>query len=201
MRRARPGEVIVEEPEGADEVRELSSYGNQPLVESRRAEPLSGMLVEGLRAGLRKRLPEYMVPAAFVRLGRVPLTPNGKLDRKALPRPEEGVAADRYVGPRTPAEEMVAGVWAEVLKLPRVGVRDNFFELGGHSLLATQVVSRLRALFAADLALGALFEAPTVERLAALLERAHSDMEDMVSELENLSDEEAELLLDSNAGD
>ena len=97
-----------------------------------------------LRARLLQQLPEYMIPSAFVRLDKPPLTSNGKIDRKALPRPEEGTREGVYVAPRTTVEEILAGIWAEVLKLDRVGIQDIFFELGGHSLLATQVQSRLR---------------------------------------------------------
>ena len=99
-----------------------------------------------LRSFLKQKLPEYMVPSAFVFLDTLPLTPNGKVDRKALPAPDQNrpEAEESYVAPRTPVEELLAEIWAEVLKLDKVGVHDNFFELGGHSLLATQVISRVR---------------------------------------------------------
>ncbi|HLL48541.1 MAG TPA: amino acid adenylation domain-containing protein, partial [Longimicrobiaceae bacterium] len=119
-----------------------------------------------LRAYLRQSLPEYMVPSAFVALERLPLTPNGKLDRKALPAPDLASAEEKYVAPRTPVEEVLAGIWAEVLRLERVGVEESFFELGGHSLLATRVVSRVRELFAVEVPLRALFKGPTVAELA-----------------------------------
>jgi amino acid adenylation domain-containing protein len=126
---------------------------------------------ESLRAHLRTRLPEYMVPSAFVQVDALPLTPNGKLDRKALPAPDYASDADAYVAPRTPVEEMLAAVWAEVLRVERVGIHDSFFALGGHSLLATRVVSRVREVLGIELPLRALFEEPTV---AALAERVTS---------------------------
>src|SRR6202020_855619 len=101
---------------------------------------------------------------------------NGKLDRAALPVPEGGSSAAAYVAPRTPAEEVLAGIWAEVLRLDRVGVEENFFELGGHSLLATRVASRVRAAFGIELPLRALFEAPTVAGLAARVEAMRGDL-------------------------
>src|SRR4029077_4477737 len=102
--------------------------------------------VADLRAYLGRRLPSYMVPGAVVMLPALPLNPNGKLDRQALPDPDTGRPdlAVGYQAPRTPTEEVLAGIFATVLGLERVGVDDDFFELGGHSLLATQVVSRLR---------------------------------------------------------
>jgi acyl carrier protein len=120
---------------------------------------------DAVKAALREQQPEYMVPSAVVKLEAMPLTANGKVDRKRLPAPEGGTE-ERYVAPRSPLEEMVAGIWVRVLKLERVGVKDNFFELGGHSLLATQVVSRLKEEFNVALPIRALFEAPTVELLA-----------------------------------
>ncbi|HEU4559963.1 MAG TPA: amino acid adenylation domain-containing protein [Longimicrobium sp.] len=125
---------------------------------------------EALRAHVRRSLPEYMVPSAFVFLDALPLTPNGKLDRKALPAPELASAEERYVAPRTPVEEVLAGIWAEVLRLERVGVEESFFELGGHSLLATRVVSAVRELFGVELPLRTLFERPTVAELAGRVE-------------------------------
>ncbi len=126
--------------------------------------------VEGLRAHLKEGLPEYMMPAAFVFLESLPLTPNGKVDRKALPAPEVGSQlAHRYVAPQTPTEEILAGIWAEVLGVERVGIYDTFFELGGHSLLATQVVARVLDVLDVDLPLTSLFESPTIASLAAVI--------------------------------
>ncbi len=125
---------------------------------------------EELRQLLRDRLPAYMVPSAFVRLAALPLTPNGKVDRRALPDPERELAPADLAEPRTPLEEVLAGIWEDVLDLPRVGIHDGFFDLGGHSLLATQVISRLRVACGVDLPLRALFETPTVAELALAVE-------------------------------
>jgi acyl carrier protein len=111
-----------------------------------------------------------MVPSAFVSLEALPLTPNGKVDRKALPAPEQPISGATYVAPRTPTEEIVAGIWAEVLKLERVGVNDNFFELGGHSLLATQVIVRVRQALGVELPLRDLFAAPMIADLSLRIE-------------------------------
>ena len=117
-----------------------------------------------LRQELRARLPEHMVPAIFVFLDALPLTATGKVDRRALPPP--GAGPERgFVPPRTALEEVLAGVWAEVLKVERVGIRDGFFDLGGHSLLATQLVSRLR-LLKLEVPIRVLFQSPTVEGMA-----------------------------------
>src|SRR5713226_961607 len=124
-----------------------------------------------LRTFLQDKLPEYMVPPILVELAELPLTPSGKVNRRALPAPDyDAQLKDTFVAPRTPVEELLCGIWAEVLRLTRVGINDNFFELGGHSLLATQIVSRVLQTFAVQLPLRALFEAPTV---GALAERIH----------------------------
>ncbi|HEX7242799.1 MAG TPA: amino acid adenylation domain-containing protein, partial [Longimicrobiaceae bacterium] len=125
-----------------------------------------------LRAWLRERLPEHMVPSALVALDALPLTPSGKTDRRALPAPEGGAADGEHVAPRTPTEETLAGIWAAVLKTGRVGVHDDFAALGGHSLLATRVVSRAREALGTELPVRAMFEAPTVAALAERVEEA-----------------------------
>ncbi|MFL5383051.1 MAG: amino acid adenylation domain-containing protein, partial [Longimicrobiaceae bacterium] len=124
-----------------------------------------------LRAHLGGRLPEYMVPAAFVAMDALPLTRNGKVDRRALPDPEAGAGAEAYVPPRTPTEEVLAGIWAGVLGVERVGSEGGFFALGGHSLLATRVVSGVREAFGVDLPLRAIFESPTLAAVAAAIDR------------------------------
>jgi amino acid adenylation domain-containing protein len=118
-----------------------------------------------LRAFLLETLPEAMVPSAWVRLAELPRTPSGKVDRRALPAPVEVGDEGAFVAPRDPAEEILEGIWREVLGLRRIGVHDDFFELGGHSLLATQVMSRLRDAFGVELPLVRLFEGPTVAEL------------------------------------
>jgi natural product biosynthesis luciferase-like monooxygenase protein/amino acid adenylation domain-containing protein len=120
-----------------------------------------------LRAHLAARVPDYMVPGAFVALEAFPLTPNGKLDRRALPEPEAAAPADGYVAPSGTVEEVLAEIWAEVLNVERVGVADDFFQLGGHSLRATRVLTRLRQTFQVEVPLRAFFQAPTVGAMAA----------------------------------
>jgi amino acid adenylation domain-containing protein len=127
-----------------------------------------------LREALQAVLPAYMVPQHFVQLERLPLTPNGKLDRRALPAPDLTGDQAEYVAPRTPTEQTVANIWAEVLKLERVGIHDNFFELGGHSLSVMQVTSKVRSTFQHNLPLRALFEAPT---LIAFAERIDTEVQ------------------------
>ena len=128
---------------------------------------------EQLRTHLSVKLPEYMVPAAYVEMESLPLTPNGKLDRKALPAPEGDAYAVRgYEAPVGELETMLAGIWAEVLKLERVGRHDNFFELGGHSLLAVRVVSRIRQVLNVEVAIRELFGRPGLADFARGVERA-----------------------------
>ena len=126
--------------------------------------------ISALRAFLQTRLPEYMIPAAYVRLEKFPLTPHGKVDRQSLPVPDDAsyVREGGSATPQTVVEELLAGIWAEVLGLTQVGRQENFFALGGHSLLITRVISRLRQVFQVELPIQSLFEAPTV---AALVQR------------------------------
>ncbi|MDZ8136269.1 MAG: amino acid adenylation domain-containing protein [Nostoc sp. DedQUE04] len=124
--------------------------------------------VEQLRAFLTEQLPDYMIPSAFVEMESFPLTPNGKVNRRALPEPTTNrpELSQTFVGPRTPTEEILAGIWRDVLGLERVGIYDNFFDLGGHSLLATQVIALTRKAFGIELPLLSLFESPAIAPLA-----------------------------------
>jgi len=126
-----------------------------------------------LRRYLKEQLPEYMVPSAFVGLQALPVTPNGKVDRRTLHSPELRPELElTFVAPRTPIEEMLANIWACVLGIEQLGIHDNFFELGGHSLLATQIISRVRDTMSVELPLRCLFEAPTVATLAERVENS-----------------------------
>ena len=128
-----------------------------------------GTTTEILKQALKDRLPDYMVPSAIVDLAKLPLTANGKVDRKNLPEPEERVR--EYKAPSTVTEELVAQIWAEVLKLDRISTDESFFDLGGHSLLATQVISRVREAFKLEIALKTMFEAPVLSDFAAAVDK------------------------------
>jgi amino acid adenylation domain-containing protein len=147
-----------------------------------------------LRGFLKQRLPDYMVPAVFVPLAALPLTPNGKVDRRALPIPDwsrsasVSAAGSRHQPPRTAAEEMLAAIWRQVLRIETVGAFDDFFAVGGHSLLATQVVARVRAAVGVELPLRALFETPTLAELAQVIE------EQLILQMDTLPDDEIESL-------
>jgi SAM-dependent methyltransferase/acyl carrier protein len=144
--------------------REMRACANSPAQALLRRQ-----LGAHLREHLSRRLPEYMAPAAFVCLPRFPLTPNGKLDRNALPDPQRRRAIQEFVAPRNSSEQRLARIWAEVLGQSRIGVHDDFFDLGGHSLLATQVIARIRQTFGVELALRVMFEAASIAKLATLL--------------------------------
>ena len=133
--------------------------------------------VTELRDFVKPRLPGYMIPAAFVFLDALPLSPSGKVDRRALPAPEavRPDLADAYVPPRDETETQLVAIAGELLRLERIGVHDNFFELGGHSLLATQFMARLRDSFGIELPLRTLFETPTVAAIATAIATAGAD--------------------------
>jgi amino acid adenylation domain-containing protein len=143
--------------------------GNKRLVAYVMGRSGQKVDVRALREHAQGKLPEYMVPPVIMVLEALPLSPNGKVDRKALPAPSFERAERRYVAPSTPTQQVLANIWAEVLRVEKVGTEDDFFALGGHSLLATQVVSRVRSALGVELPLRALFEAPTVAGLARRL--------------------------------
>ncbi len=157
---------------------------------------------------LARQLPEYMAPSDFMFLDAFPVTPNGKVNRSALPAPGQARPdlEQPYVAPRTPIEKKLALIWAEVLRRERVGVKDNFFEIGGHSLLATQVISRIRKQFNVELGLRSMFESPTVASLAAAVVERQNNLQPapgpiirkrrgVSAKVEQLSPEEVDSLL------
>ncbi len=148
--------------------------GNKRLVAYVVPQKEPGPVAADLRTFLKKTLPEYMAPSFFVSMPALPKMAHGKVDRSALPDPDKNRTGgdEDFIPPRTPAEEMVAGVWADVLKLERVGAFDNFFDLGGHSLMATQVISRVKSAFGVELPVKALFEGGTVAGLTEHVEKA-----------------------------
>jgi acyl carrier protein len=166
------------------------------LVTAAASVPVSGaqLSVTALQEHLRARLPDYMIPVTFVTLETLPLTPNGKVDRRALPAPSVDNTLQEDGGvesePRTIIEERVAEIVSTLLRLDRVGLDDNFFMLGGHSMLGAQVLARMADAFGVEIQLRTLFDGPTVRELSAEVERA------IVAQLEMMSDEEAQRLLD-----
>jgi amino acid adenylation domain-containing protein len=134
-------------------------------------------VIPELRAFLHARLPDYMIPAIFVLLAALPLTPSGKIDRQALPAPDAIPSGQEagFVAPRTPIEDLLAQIWATLLRLERVSIHDRFFDLGGHSLLATQVIARVQAAFGVELPLRSLFETPTIAELAERITAARRE--------------------------
>ena len=154
-----------------------------------------------LRRFLQKQMPDYMIPSIFVVLETIPLNPHGKIDRDSLPEPgnERFELETPFVAPRTPVEEVLAGIWSEVLGIERVGIYDNFFDLGGHSLLATRIVSRVNEFFQVQLPLRSLFESPTIGGLVNAIaeicggsETLDKRVSQLVRELEQFSEDNAE---------
>lgn len=195
---------VVVARQGADGSKQIVAY----FVPRSAEVPSAGEL----RRYARERLPEYMVPATFMMLPELPLTPNGKVDRDALPEPEQIIGSD-FVAPRTEIEAVVAGIWSDLLGVELVGIHDNFFELGGHSLLATQFASRARVAFGIEIPLRVVFENPTLEGIATAIETLDApataqadfvpmtiddeEVESLLAEVEQLSDEEAQIALGS----
>ncbi len=162
--------VVVVREENLDDKR-LVAYV-VPSSKFDRDESTTNELVQQLRDFLKEKLPGYMMPSAIVPLEALPLSPSGKVDRRALPVPNfKNESEFGFVAPRTPTEEIVADIWSQILKQEYVGIHDNFFDLGGHSLLATQAISRLREAFKLELPLRSLFEAPTVAQLVERIEK------------------------------
>jgi surfactin family lipopeptide synthetase A len=144
--------------------------GDKRLVAYVVLNPNSQATSGELRQFLTNQLPAYLVPNTFVILESLPLTPSGKCDRRSLPVPEPQELSDHYIAPKSPTEEILAQIWAQVLKVERVGREDNFFELGGHSLLATQVLSRINSAFGLDLSVQIMFESPTIAGIAGYIQ-------------------------------
>jgi amino acid adenylation domain-containing protein len=176
--RIEPGEVeaaLLREPGVRGALVLLCEEGGEKRLVGYVAAPAAaGVTAAGLRAALGGRLPAYMVPSALVVLDAFPLTPGGKIDRRALPAPPDA-GAEGYVAPRTPAEEVLAGIFADVLRRERVGAADDFFAEGGHSLLATRVAARVRAAFGVELPLRAVFAEPTVQGLARRIDAIRAE--------------------------
>jgi amino acid adenylation domain-containing protein len=174
--RIEPGEIeaVLRLHEAVNEVVVIvreDTPGDKRLTAYRVPLPGHAPSASDLRTYLKARLPDYMIPSAFVRLEALPRTGNGKLDRRGLPKPDVSAESEANDSPvaRTPVEEALSEIWAEVLSLRRVGVTDNFFELGGHSLMATQVISRIRNQFHIDLPVMVVFEEPTIAEMALLI--------------------------------
>jgi acyl carrier protein len=155
--------------------------GDKRLVAYIVPQPEITIIIDEIRQFLKAKLPDYMVPNAFVILAALPLTANGKIDRRALPPPESGSeVSDKYVAPRTPMEEILVTIWSEVLKVEKVGINDNFFELGGHSLLATQLVAQIRDRLKIELPLRQLFNSATLAELAQGIEQLKQEKSPIV---------------------
>ena len=206
--RVEPEEIEAVLRQHAD-VREVAviSHGEKPAEKRLVAYVVPAQqapTVSELNGFLRQKLPEYMVPAAFMFLDTLPLTANGKIDRRSLPVPDQNRPEQEssFVAPRTPVEELLAQIWSEVLILEQVGIHDNFFELGGHSLSLTQVASRIQRDFLVLLPLRILFDAPTIADQSAAIVTAQLTQEDaldvqrIMNELKQLSPDQVTALLE-----
>jgi amino acid adenylation domain-containing protein len=208
--RIEPGEIEAAlgthtQLRGAAVVARGDTPGEKHLIAYVVQQPGASLTQAELRTYLRATLPEHMLPSGFVTLDELPLTANGKTDRRALQNlaPPETPRQETFVAPRDELERQLTDIWQEVLKARAVGVRDNFFDLGGHSLLATRVVSHVRERCGVELPLRLMFESPTVEGLALHVRNAGREQEDvarlssMLDRLEQLSEEEVRALLES----
>jgi hypothetical protein len=166
--------------------------------------PLPGqaVTVTDVRKHLRRALPDYMIPQHVVELEAIPMTPSGKIDRKALPSPFDAAALDEdvYVAPGTETERTLAAIWQEVLGVTRVGIHDNFFDLGGHSLLATKGIARMNAVLHSEFPVVMFFEYPTIAEQVSRIAQEHFDDSDeelngLLDELEGLSEEDQAALV------
>ncbi len=182
--------IDIDGPSG----KQLAAYlvPNDPalaLADAATQQALRGQLRDYLKVGL----PDYMVPAHLLVLAQMPMTPNGKLDRKALPKPDPSLWQQDYVAPRNEREQQLAAIWAEVLQVERVGLHDNFFELGGHSLLAAQVISRIHSSLGIDIPLRLIFEKPQLNEFSQAFEDAGLALTaDGLSDIERMMNEMAE---------
>jgi hypothetical protein len=174
------GEAVVVAREDTPGEKRLVAY----YTASEQGEQ-SSVGAQELRGYLAGKLPEYMVPAAYVRLERMPLTANGKLDRKALPAPDgDAYVLRQYEAPQGGVEELLGGMWEELLKVERVGRQDNFFELGGHSLLAVRVIARVREALKVEVAIRELFAHPVLQDFAsAVAQAAHAEQDERAQPL------------------
>jgi len=172
-------ETMLAQHEGVKQavvVAGLDERGEKRLIAYVTAHREQALKLDELRTWLKEQLPDHMVPAAMMVLPRLPLTANGKVDRRNLPEPPVELAHGKeYAAPQSPTEALIAGLWGEVLRRDAVGLDDNFFDLGGHSLLATQVVSRMRRSLEIDVQLRSMFDAPTVRQMAAIVDRARRE--------------------------
>jgi acyl carrier protein len=188
-------------PEGArPRCRLAGPYTNDPL-----RAVFTRTVVPRLRGHLKDRLPEYMIPTAWVVLDEMPLTRNGKIDRNALPDPENSrrTTGDTFVPPETPVEQVLAHIWGDVLGIDSVGAHDHFFDLGGHSLLVTQMIARVRDMLQVDVPFRTVFTAPTVRGLAAAIVDAGVDSAtarrtaDLLIAVSGMSDEQIEHMMNA----
>jgi acyl carrier protein len=179
---ATKNSAILPFQEQVNLTRPWKTYANDPLQTQ-----FARHLIPQLRSYLEQSLPQYAIPSAFVVLEALPLTPNGKVNRRALPAPDTIQQWGTDDTPRSPIEQKLANIWAELLGLKRVGIHDNFFQLGGHSLLATQLTSRIRDAFGVELPLRNVFESPQVAQLAKAIAHLQSNQPQQTPQIVPLS--------------